>query len=662
MILFQKLFCTIATFSALSVSFVSDAQTWSNADQITHARFESSVVQYNDDIYVFNGFGAGIKIQPTVEKFDAGSRSWSVVSNTSAARGNAMTHNGVVRVGNEVWLIGGRVGSHPGRVTAQVWKYNLSTSNWSQGPSLPVAGAAGGAALVDNKIHWFGGLDTLARCDVSNHFVFDLGRPGAGWKNISGVAAMPSPRNHFGTVVHGGLIYAIGGQFTHGGCGSSGTPDTSLVHAFNPRTNQWTQKASLPLVQSHTEPSSFVHKGAIYVIGGATVGNKVFRYNPAADDWDIVMQLPQALLAPIARVVDNELVVSSGGAPNWTQPSEVTYTTEMAPLLLSAVANDRNDRSETEVTETPDTNNETTNIEITNSETTDTVAPVNVSGNTSHQTITLEAEHFVMNNASGTHQWVTTGLDGASDSLAMVTTPDNGTLRSGSVNSPSLGYFAYFDRAGTWYMWVRGWGDSNTAGLSDSVHAGLNGQIASTADKIDGFPSGWHWSSSTRDGVPASLNIPSVGVHKVDLWMREDGLVVDKILLTSDAAYVPVGSGPAHNDGTSPESNESTDVPVSDSEVLEFSGSCDYSQAHLAMGWGWDPVALQSCASVSVAVTRTCVDADGDGWGWNGVDSCRMDVLVESTPTDEGYQADTACIDTDGDGWGWDGKQSCIPD
>lgn len=628
-----------------SASFVTHAQSWSNAGQITHARFESSVVQYQDDIYVFNGFGAGIKIQPSVEKFDAGSRSWSVVSKTSAMRGNAMTHNGVVRVGDEVWLIGGRVGSHPGRVTAQVWKYNLAGSNWTQGPSLPVAGAAGGAALVGNRIHWFGGLDTLARCDVANHFVYDLGRPEAGWVDISGVAAMPSPRNHFGTVVLNGLIYAIGGQFTHGGCGKSGTPDTNLVHAFDPQTNQWTQKAGLPRVQSHIEPSSFVHKGAIYVIGGEIIGNKVFRYNPAADDWDTVKQLPQALLAPIARVVDNTLLVSSGGAPDWRQPSKLTYTTDMRPLLLSGVAvSDAGDTEQSEETATADTN----------AVVTETIA---------HSTIALEAEYFDTQFASDTHQWVTKGLDAASDNLAVVTTPDNGGVNSGSENSPSLGYFAYFDRIGTWYVWLRGWGDGNTAGSSDSVHAGLNGQLALTADNISGFPSGWNWTSTTGDDARARLNIPSVGLHKVNLWMREDGLAVDKILLTSDAAYVPVGSGPAHNDGTSPDSAGITEQSAGNGGSSGSSGNCDYTQAHLSAGWGWDSFALQSCAPVNVAVTRVCLDSDGDGWGWNGVESCRVDVPAETASNNDVVPFDDAlCVDTDGDGWGWDGTQSCIPE
>ena len=310
---------------------------WKKLPNIEHARFESTAIQYQDDIYVFNGFGKGIKVEPTVEKFDAKKLNWSVVSKTSVAKGNAVTHNGFVVHENEVWIIGGRLGDHPGAVTSKVWKFNLDTLDWSAGPKLPVPGAAGGAALVDDRIHWFGGIDTQARCDVDNHYVYDLNNPSAGWSDISSVAPMPIPRNHFATVVLDELIYAIGGQFTHDGCGA-GTPDTNLSHVFDPKTNTWDQIDNLPAVQSHIEPSTFVHKGAIYVVGGATKGTKVYRYDPSRDRWQTVAELPQALLAPIARVVNDELVVSSGGAPA-TIPSAATYKTDMTPLLLPGAQN-----------------------------------------------------------------------------------------------------------------------------------------------------------------------------------------------------------------------------------------------------------------------------------------------------------------------------------
>ena len=70
--------------------------------------------------------------------------------------------------------------------------------------------------------------------------------------------------------------------------------------------------------------------------------------------------------------------------------------------------------------------------------------------------------------------------------------------------------------------------------------------------------------------------------------------------------------------------------------------SCDYTDADLYNGWGWNSQTQQSCAPL----TTECIDSDGDGWGWDGTKSCRV------APT-------VTCVDTDGDGWGWDGNNSC---
>ena len=503
------------------------AQSWTALQNIKAARFESTAIQYRDDIYVFNGFGVGINIEPKVEKFDAGTQTWSVIGNASVAQGTAVTHNGAILNGNEVWIIGGRVGDHPGAVTSKVWKFNLITHQWSAGPKMPVPVAAGGAALVDNRIHWFGGLDPNAQCDVSNHYVYDLDNPSAGWSDISGIAPMPIPRNHFGTVVHEGLIYAIGGQFTHDGCGA-GTPDTNLVHVFDPETNNWSQLSSLPAIQSHIEPSTFAHQGAIYVVGGATNGNKVYRYDPSTDDWDTVALLPKALLAPIARVIDDQLIVSSGGGQGFI-PSVATYATDITPMLLPDAGNTV--IADTTPDPAPDTTDE-------------------------HGLVSLEAEYHDNLSRTATHQWIPVNLAGASSNGAMTTTPNNKSIAHGSQGSPSMAYFAYFDRPGTWYLWVRGWGDTvNGEGGNDSLHAGLNGTLSKTADKIDNFPPGWNWTSSTRDNVRAKLTIPSAGIHAVNLWMREDGLAVDKILLTTDANYQPSGLGDAPSDNGSEETS-----------------------------------------------------------------------------------------------------------
>jgi len=77
---------------------------------------------------------------------------------------------------------------------------------------------------------------------------------------------------------------------------------------------------------------------------------------------------------------------------------------------------------------------------------------------------------------------------------------------------------------------------------------------------------------------------------------------------------------------------------------------CDYRDAAVNGGWGWNPATMQSCKPVNDG--NECIYSAADqnlGWGWNPVtqQSCPPVVL---------------CIDTDGDGWGWDGVKSCRTD
>ena len=302
---------------------------WTQHGNINHPRFEASVVLYENDLYVFNGFGPMVKIENTVEKYHSPSRDWSVISNTSVSSGNAVTHNGVVLIDSKVWIIGGRIGDHPGVVTDSVWIYDLTNDTWTQGPSLPTPSGGGGAAVVNNRIHVFGGFDTKAQCDVNHHFVYDLTDTSAGWQDLTDSAPMPTPRNHFATAVVNDEIYAIGGQFGHHGCGG-GNLNTSLVHKFNPADGQWTKVAGLPSVQSHAEASTFEYNGLIYTVGGQANGNKVLTYDPETDEWQQILTLPKALLAPVARIINGELIVAGGGAPDVGNVTATVYSIPIA--------------------------------------------------------------------------------------------------------------------------------------------------------------------------------------------------------------------------------------------------------------------------------------------------------------------------------------------
>jgi len=278
-------------------------------------RSEAAAVEYKGELYVFNGFSKGLSIGNSIEKYNPGTKQWKIIGSTSVAHGTAVSHTGTVLVGNEVWLIGGRIGSHPGKVTQNVWVFNLDKRTWRKGPKLPKPMAGGGAALVNNKIYLFGGMDANAKCDVNFHYVYNLAKPSSGWQNKTASAGMPSARNHFSTVVVNKIIYAIGGQHGHDGCPTKRGGNVALVHSYNPQTNKWKRLANLPAIESHNEPSTFVHNGFIYTVGGATAGNKVLRFDPAKNKWQHIVNLPEPLLAPVARIYKGKLIVGGGGAP-----------------------------------------------------------------------------------------------------------------------------------------------------------------------------------------------------------------------------------------------------------------------------------------------------------------------------------------------------------
>jgi hypothetical protein len=114
-----------------------------------------------------------------------------------------------------------------------------------------------------------------------------------------------------------------------------------------------------------------------------------------------------------------------------------------------------------------------------------------------------------------------------------------------SSNSPGLSYQVEFVTVGTHYVWVRGLGPSTS---SDSLHVGLNGVEVGSGYNFNSFlPSNTLVWSGQSSGSVRTIDIPSMGVHMVNVWMRESGMVFDKLVLTTDSGYVPVAQGPAES-------------------------------------------------------------------------------------------------------------------
>jgi hypothetical protein len=137
-------------------------------------------------------------------------------------------------------------------------------------------------------------------------------------------ADVPNPRRLAAGASTGGRFYVIGG------CASSGSCDK--VHAYDPATDQWAARAPMPTGRLYHVAAAI--DGIIYVTGGYA-GNAdggafipttaLEAYDPQTNTWTVKASMPTARIGAMAAVVNGKLYVISGhdGYSSWTNVVEI---------------------------------------------------------------------------------------------------------------------------------------------------------------------------------------------------------------------------------------------------------------------------------------------------------------------------------------------------
>jgi hypothetical protein len=167
--------------------------------------------------------------------------------------------------------------------------------------------------------------------------------------------------------------------------------------------------------------------------------------------------------------------------------------------------------------------------------------------------VSIEAENYNANVSQGGNSWTAfTGVAGYSGAGALEASPNIGNTRSTdyATNAPRLDYSINFNKTGTHYVWVR---MSSPSGTDDSIHVGLDGAAPITSQHMTGgSATAWSWERYTFNQGRALFDVAAPGgVHTLNVWMREDGVRIDKIVLTTNINYSPTGNGPAESPRTS---------------------------------------------------------------------------------------------------------------
>ncbi len=101
-----------------------------------------------------------------------------------------------------------------------------------------------------------------------------------------------------------------------------------------------------------------------------------------------------------------------------------------------------------------------------------------------------------------------------------------------------------FDQAGTYDLWARAAAANFGA---DSWYLGIAGDGSLSqgmSAKLVGTTLPFAWSNSRLDASKATITVSAPGVYPLSLWMREDGAVIDRILIQPTGSAAPVGDGP----------------------------------------------------------------------------------------------------------------------
>jgi hypothetical protein len=170
-------------------------------------------------------------------------------------------------------------------------------NTWTEKAPMPTARDDLSVAVVNGKIYAIGGTvivyQDAVRTDSKDVGVNEVYDPATNtWTTKK---SMPIPSSGFATAVYQDKIYCIGGGVTDFYNVSKGNWDIKLGTGFNqvydPATDKWENLTSMPIPEINSKAS--VVNGKIYLLGGHpnTTLNEV--YDPLADNWTSKSPMPE---------------------------------------------------------------------------------------------------------------------------------------------------------------------------------------------------------------------------------------------------------------------------------------------------------------------------------------------------------------------------------
>ena len=296
----------------------NDANAWVQQTEVPTSRNGVAIAAVNGKIYIIGGVpysnksGPGWSAVPTVEIYDTRTGTWGKAADMPTPR---ITAQAAV-FSSDIYVFGGY---SRGKIRGEkehkiVEVYNTRTNTWSRTRDMPTLRRGFRTAVVDGKIYVIGGaiFDRERDVSVATDLVEAYDPLTERWKKRT---SMPTKRTWVDTAVVNHKIYAIGGEVSP----RHGVPPAdqffTRIEEYNPRTDRWRKRPNMPM--SKFAYATVAVDKKIYLIGGYTRDNgfktltSIDVYEPSLNRWGAIPPLPVPKIAPAVTV--NGVIYVLGG-------------------------------------------------------------------------------------------------------------------------------------------------------------------------------------------------------------------------------------------------------------------------------------------------------------------------------------------------------------
>lgn len=285
------------------VQLFAQQGTWVAKAPLPTARLSAASASVNGIIYVIGGqvnwFGCGAT--GVNEAYNPATDTWTTMAPMPTARwaSAAAVLNGII------YVVSGSEGCFP--PSRVVEAYDPATNTWSTKAQSPDAGSGFGltdsaAGVINGVLYVTGGTNGLPIPGLSNLYAYDP--VSDSWSTKT---SMPNVRSGEAGAVVNGLFYVVGGSDNSGFATST--------FAYDPTANTWSTKA--PLSDPRVGPAATVVGNIIYTMGGFDASDgipvaTVESYDPATNVWTTLPSMPTGLLGSAAAEVNGTIYVMGG--------------------------------------------------------------------------------------------------------------------------------------------------------------------------------------------------------------------------------------------------------------------------------------------------------------------------------------------------------------